>query len=232
MGVGGFSYGAKEFQQWAECRCGLVFEIQGMLNMREWLITLQMCQGGLEKSYESGGTPFWTMEIEVWLFPMTSGLPILWVGEDLLRPFLELLSCWIWLQRMDIRQHCFSRSKTYSEIATFFIHICCDHNDMMVYVSAKELPDDSFVIDNVTIPLPFLHEPHRNAYLHVAIDQSSNTEADSEYASINLESPPVRTHISTTPHLNNHLASKPITTKYFDIFDDKIDLWSLFSCEE
>ena len=41
-----------------------------------------------------------------------------------------------------------------------------------------------------------------------------------------------RTRICGTPHLDNRLAGKPISNEYFDVFDDEIDLWSPFSCEE
>jgi len=32
--------------------------------------------------------------------------------------------------------------------------------------------------------------------------------------------------------MDNHIAGKPISNEYFDIFDDEIDLYSPFSCEE
>ena len=46
------------------------------------------------------------------------------------------------------------------------------------------------------------------------------------------EQPPVGISIYGTPHLDNRLASKPISNKYLAIFDDEIDLWSLFPCTE
>jgi hypothetical protein len=46
------------------------------------------------------------------------------------------------------------------------------------------------------------------------------------------EQPPVRTHICGTPQLDNPWAGNPISNEYFDVFNNKIDLWSPFSWEE
>jgi hypothetical protein len=102
----------------------------------------------------------------------------------------------------------------------------------MVYVSAEQLPDDGFAIEHDGILLPFLHELHHDPSLHPSDDDFSDTEADSENVCIDPEQPPVRTRIYGTPHLDNSLAGRPISNKYFNIFDDEIDLWSPFSCEE
>jgi len=74
MAVGGSGEGAKQSPRQAECRCSMLFEIQGMLKIRERLKTFQMCEGGSEKSYESGRTSFWNKGIQVWRFPSTSWL--------------------------------------------------------------------------------------------------------------------------------------------------------------
>ena len=133
---------------------------------------------------------------------------------------------------MDLRQHCLYCSKTYSYIRAYITHLCRNHNERIVYVSAEQLPDDGFAIEHDSILLPFVHEPHHDPFLHPSDDDSSDTEADSENACIDPEQPPVRTRICGTPQLDNRLAGKPISNEYFDIFDDEIDLWSPFSCEE
>ena len=106
----------------------------------------------------------------------------------------------------------------------------------MSYASRKVIfpgvPDDGFAIEYDSILLPFVHEPHRDPFLHPSDDDSSDTEADSENACIDPEQPPVRTRMYCTPELDNHLAGKPISDEYFDIFKDEIDLWSPFSGEE
>ena len=99
-------------------------------------------------------------------------------------------------------------------------------------MSAEQLPDDGFEIGHDSILLPFVDEPHHNPLLHPSDNDSSDTKAESENACIGPEQAPVRTRICGTPHLDNRLVSKPISSEYFDIFDDEIDLWSPFSCEE
>ena len=70
-----------------------------------------------------------------------------------------------------------------------------------------------------------MHQVHRDMFLHLSDDDSSDTEADCEHGSIDPEQPPVQTLLCGTPHLDNSLAGKPISKVYFDIFDDEIDLW-------
>ena len=94
------------------------------------------------------------------------------------------------------------------------------------------MPDDGVAIEHESILLPFIHELHQDPFLHPSDDDSSDTEADSENAFIDPEQPPVWTPICGTPLLDNPLAGKPISNEYFDVFDDEIDLWSPFSCEE
>jgi hypothetical protein len=103
---------------------------------------------------------------------------------------------------------------------------------MIVYVSAEQLPDHGSAIEHDSILLPFVHEPQNNPFLHPPDNDVSYTEADSENACIDPEQPPVRTRICGTPHMDNGIASKPISRKYFDIFDDEIVLWSPFPCKE
>jgi len=133
---------------------------------------------------------------------------------------------------MDFRQLCLYCSKTYFYIGAYITHLHRNHKERIVYVSAEQLPDDGFAIEHYSILLPFVHEPHHDPFLHPSDDDSSDTEADSENACIDPEQPPVRTRICGTPHVDNRLASKPVSNEYFDIFDDEIDLWSLFSCKE
>jgi len=133
---------------------------------------------------------------------------------------------------MDLRQLSLYCSKTYSYIGAYVTHLRHDHKERIVYISAELLPDDDFAIQHDTILHPFVQEPHHNPFFHPSDNDSSDTEADSENACIDPEQPPVRTCICGTPHLDNRLAGKPISNEYFDVFDDEIDLWSLFSCEE
>jgi len=57
-------------------------------------------------------------------------------------------------------------------------------------------------------------------------------QADREIACIDPEQSPVWTRICGTPHLDVRLAGKPISNECFDIFNNEIDLWSRYSCEE
>jgi len=93
---------------------------------------------------------------------------------------------------------------------------------MIVYVSAEQLPEDGFAIGHDSILVLFVHEPPRFPFLHLADDDSSVAEANTDNACINPEQPPVRTHICGTPHLDNRPADKPISHEYFDIFNDEI----------
>jgi hypothetical protein len=56
-----------------------------------------------------------------------------------------------------------------------------------------------------------------------------NPLPDSENACIDPEQPPVPTPIDGTADLENRLAGN---NEYFNIFDDEINQWSLFSCKE
>jgi len=133
---------------------------------------------------------------------------------------------------MDLRQLCLYCSKTYSYIGAYITHLRRDHKERIVYVSAVQLPDNGYAIEHDSILLPFFHEPHHDRFVHPSDDDSSDTEADGENGCIDPEQPPVRTRICGTLHLDNHLAGKPISNEYFDVFDDEIDLWSPFSCKE
>jgi len=120
----------------------------------------------------------------------------------------------------------------YSDIGTFITHLHCDQRETIVYVSAKQLPDDGLVIEHNRILLPLLHELHRDPLLHPFDDDSSDTEANSHNACIDPEQPPVWSCINGTPHLDNRPAGKPISNEYFNIFDDEIHPWSPFFCKE
>jgi len=133
---------------------------------------------------------------------------------------------------MNLRQLCLYCSKTYSYIGTYMAHLRRDHKERRVYVSAEQLPDDGFAIEHDSIRLPIVHEPHHDAFFHPSDDDSSDTEADSKNACIDPEQPPVWTRICGTPHLDNRLAGKHISNEYFNFFNDEIDLWSPFSCDE
>jgi len=119
------------------------------------------------------------------------------------------------------------------------IHCCLHHphlrrhrKTMIVYVSAGQVPDENSMIELPGILLRFLHEPHCDPFLHRSHDHCSDTQADSENACINLEQSPVRTDLYGTAHFDNCLAGKPSSNEYFNIFNDEIDVWSPFSCNE
>jgi hypothetical protein len=133
---------------------------------------------------------------------------------------------------MDLCQQCLYCSKTYSYIGAYITHLCRDHKERIVYISAEQLPDDGFAIEHDSILLAFIHELHHNPFLHPSDDDSSDTQADSENAYIDPEQPPVRTGICGTALWDNHLAGERISNEYFDVFPNEIDLWSPFSCEE
>jgi len=133
---------------------------------------------------------------------------------------------------MDLHQQCLYCSNASSYVSTFLTHLHQAHKDRIVYVSAEQLPDVGFVIKHHRILLPFVHEPHRDPFLHPSDDDSSDTEAGSQDGCVDPKEPPVRTRNYGTPHLRNHLAGKPISNKHFDIFDNEIDPWSPFPWEE
>jgi len=133
---------------------------------------------------------------------------------------------------MDLCQQCLYCSKMCSYIGASITHLCRDHKEKIVHVSAEQLPDDGFAIENDSIPLPFVQELHWDPVLHTADDNCSNSVTDTKNGWIDPEQPPVRTHIYGTPHLDNHLASKPVSNDYFDTFNDEIDLASPFSRQE
>jgi len=133
---------------------------------------------------------------------------------------------------MDIHQQCPDCMKTYSYIGAYITHLCRDNKERTVYISAEQLRDDGFVIEHESILLPFLHEPRHDPVSHSSDDDSRDSEAHSENAYIDPEQLPVYSHNYGTPHLDNRLASKPISNQYFDIIEDEIVEWSPFSCEE
>jgi len=133
---------------------------------------------------------------------------------------------------MDICQRCLYSSKTYSYIGNCIIHAHRDHNEMIVYISAKYIPDDSFTIERNGILLSFNHGPHCDLFLHPSDDDHCDTEANSENTCINLEQALRQTHIYGKPHLGNCLATKPIRKKYVNIIEDHMDLWWSISCED
>jgi hypothetical protein len=119
-----------------------------------------------------------------------------------------------------------------SYIGTYITHLHRNHKEKIVYVAAELLANDGFGIQSNSIQLPFIPEMHSDPLLHHSDDDSIDTEAGSENACIDPEQPPVRTRIYGSPHFNNRLSSKRISNKYFNIFDDEIDLCSPLSCEE
>jgi len=232
MDIGGSWEVAYQSPWPAESRCSMIFEIQWMLKLREWLNTFQTCQEGWEKSYETGRTPFGKKWNKVQLFTRNSWFVTVWVAERPLRSFLTLLQHFILLTWHG------SSSTVSLLLEHLLLHWHLHHSPLsspqerIVYISIQQRPDDGFAIERNCILIPFVSEPHCKAFLHHSEDDSSDTEADSENVCIDLEQAPVWTPIYGTPHLDNNLARKPISNEYFDIFNDESDLLSPFSCEE
>jgi len=82
------------------------------------------------------------------------------------------------------------------------------------------------------ILLPFVHEPHRDYLLYPVDNDPRNSEANSDNGCFDQEQPPVRTRSYGSPHSDNGLARQPVSTNYFNSFDDQLDLWLLFLCKE
>jgi len=133
---------------------------------------------------------------------------------------------------MDLCQWWLYCMELYAYISAYITHVCRDHNARIAYVWAEQLPDDGLAIKHMSHLLLCVHAPHCHPFYYPSDDNSGGTEADSENICIDPEPPPIQTHIYGTPHLDNHLASKPISNKYFDIFIDEIDIWSQFSYQE
>jgi len=91
MGVGWCGEGAKQSPWQDYFRCGMLFEIQGMLKSIERLNTFQMCEGGWEKFCNRGRTPFGKTSIKVRLLLRISPLVLEWVSNSPSRCFLTLL---------------------------------------------------------------------------------------------------------------------------------------------
>lgn len=77
-------------------------------------------------------------------------------------------------------------------------------------------------IDDSMIPL---RRNHETSIVNISAKQLPDD-------CIDPEQPSVLTRIAGTPRLDNRLACKPIGKKYFDIFDNEIDLWSRYCCLE
>jgi len=83
----------------------------------------------------------------------------------------------------------------YSHVGAYISYLCCNHKDRIVYLSVEKQPGDGFAIEHDCIQLPFVHELHCYADLHLSEDDSSNTDADTKNVCIDPEQPPVGTCI-------------------------------------
>jgi hypothetical protein len=86
------------------------------------------------------------------------------------------------------------------------------------------LPEHDFAIERENIPLSFVHEHHLYSFLLTSNEDSSDSEANSDNVCTDSEQPPAWTGIYGNPHLDNRLASKHITDKYIDSFENEIEL--------
>jgi len=96
----------------------------------------------------------------------------------------------------------------------------------------KTYQEDGVVIEHHSILFPFVHEWHRDPVHHRSHDDSSNIEAESNNASIDQEQPLLPTLVEEAPYMDNRLVTKPISSEYFHILDNAIDLRSLCYCKE
>jgi len=72
---------------------------------------------------------------------------------------------------MDIHQQCVYSSKRYTYIGASHTHLCCDHKERIVHISAEQLPDDAFATKHDSILLPFAHVPHCHRFLYPSDDE-------------------------------------------------------------
>jgi hypothetical protein len=127
---------------------------------------------------------------------------------------------------MNLHQQYLYCSKMYSYITAYITHLHCDHTECRVYVWLEQLPDDGLAIEHDSIPFPVIQEPHRDLFVHPSDDDYSDTKANSQNACINPEQLAFRTSRNGTPYFDTCLAVKPISMKYFEIFNNDRDLWS------
>jgi len=130
---------------------------------------------------------------------------------------------------MDIRQQCLYCLNLKSYISAYITNLSRDHKKWMLYIVATQLPADGVAIEYDSIQLPLVREPHPRCYPYTPEDRSSDTEAECKNPCIDPEQPPSWTRIDGTPQLDNHQAVQHISSEYFDIFENEIDLWSAFS---
>jgi len=109
----------------------------------------------------------------------------------------------------------------YSYIRDYITHFHPNRNVRNLYILHKQLWDDGSVIRFNGILLALIHELYIDHLLQPSDDDSSDAEADGDNACDDPEQPPVQTSIYGTPHFDNDLASKPIITMSFVIFDDE-----------
>jgi len=108
----------------------------------------------------------------------------------------------------------------YSCIGAYITHLSLDQKGRIVFLSAKQLPDDGFVTKDDSIWHRFILELQCDPFLHLSINDCSDIGADSNHVFVDPVQPPVRTWINGTTDLAHRLSGKPISNKYFDIFDD------------
>jgi hypothetical protein len=70
---------------------------------------------------------------------------------------------------------------------TYIIHHPRYNKVLIVSVSPRILPYDGFVINYDSLLLPFVNEPHYNAFLQLLDYNSSDIEAVSEYVFVDPE---------------------------------------------
>jgi len=192
--------------------------------MRELLTTLPTCEGGWEKPYESGRTPFWKKLFKVQPFPKTSQLAMVWVAKDQLRGFWMMLRLFIsW------------RKHGYSLTVSLLLEDILLHQHLHLSPTSRPQRTDSIPIGRTTARWQFCNHAQWNSTPFQSwtawwpcsshcVDFSSNTGAITENVSMNPEEPPIETRMYRTPHLVCHLAGEPISNVYFGLFNDEIDI--------
>jgi hypothetical protein len=133
---------------------------------------------------------------------------------------------------MDIGHQGSYCEKKHSYFDIFLTHLWYNHHDSILYGAAKQLLDNCVAIKYHSILLVFIDEPHGHSVHYPFNDNSSDTDANSDFDYFNAEQPPVSTRMYGNSQWNSSLAGMTIRNWYFDIFDNEIHLWSPFPCEK
>lgn len=88
---------------------------------------------------------------------------------------------------MDIHQQCIYCLKMYSYIGAYITHCDCNQQEMIVYISTKELPDDGSAMKHHSILLEYIYAQHCVPFHYPCDDDFSNTKANCNNVCVNPE---------------------------------------------